>query len=197
MIRLLNIIILLLLVGCFNRKPDPHIPWYPHHVSFWVLTPGGFIRDGGPFSSLAAGYTNDTEINQAIDDQFNYFYSKFPQYTWVRPNVAINDDYVFWPPDARTWVSGLSYGIGTQTVWVALWLRVETIDEPGDCWIKRAPGTYWGVYYQNWRHTDRPLAPALAHELLHCAIGDPNHTSPDWGVLQRKAIIGPIPEDKF
>lgn len=179
------VLILLTGAGC-SRKPDPHLPWYPHYATAWRTTPGGFTRDAGPFDSVAAGYTNDDEIDAAIDAGYTHFYTKFPQFTWVNVLVSINDDYTMWAPLARQWVAGFSYGPGSTMLWVALWRRVETIDEPGDCWIKRAPGEYWDVYYPNWRHTGRPLAPALAHELLHIAIGDPQHTRAEWATLNSK-----------
>lgn len=177
------LLVLLLISPSCARKPDPHVPWYPHHVTAWTLTPNGFNRDAGPFSSVDAGYTTSDEVDLAVDNAFNYFYEIFPEFAGLRTNVAINDDYVMWVPLAQSWASGVTYGQGADTVWVTLWLRVETADDPGDCWIKRAPGVYWGVYYANWRHTARPLVPALPHEMLHVAIGDPGHTDYRWSLV--------------
>lgn len=178
--RYLIVFLLSFLISC-SRPPDPHIPWYPHKPVFWHLTPDGHMRDAGPFASVEAGYATDEEIDTAIDVGFKYLTERTGL---VPPNmpVGLNDDYVMWSTAARAWCAGLET-TGDSIIHVTLWSRIETAEDPGPCWISRPPGNYWGLYYPNWRHTGKPLTPAVAHELLHACIGDPDHTSWEWIAL--------------
>lgn len=180
MIRLLAILVLCL-GGCFDRKEDPRSEHLYHVASAWVVTPGGITRDAGPFGSVASGYTTDGDIDAALDSAMEDFYRRFPAFTWVNPLVHLTDSYSFFVPGSG-FASG--YHMGDNQVAVALWTRVETTGDPGNYWIVRPPGEYYGVYYPVWRSTQFPLVPAYQHECLHVAIGDPGHTSPLWALLK-------------
>lgn len=154
--------------------------YQPHAASAWTVTPGGATRDAGPFGSVAAGYTTDAEIDAAVDAGMTRFRIAFPEYGWVKPYVHLTDDYVLYAK-GQGWASGVTYGGGE--VFVCLWTRVESEQEPaGDHWIKREPPASDGRMV--WRCTGKALAPALAHECLHLAIGDPGHQSALWGRLK-------------
>jgi hypothetical protein len=144
-----------------------------------VITPKGHVRDGGPFESVQKDYLTDDVLNQAIDDAYDAFYLAFPELPKVNNPVTLNDDYVMWIPQAQTWAAGVEYS-GNSNIGVTIWHRIETQVDPGDAFIVRPPGVYWGYNYSVWRHTGFPLVPAIPHELLHVCIGDPNHTSPLW-----------------
>jgi len=173
--------LVLMLLGCAD-SPDPHEPWYPHVPIAWTVTPDGHSRDAGPFASVSAGWTTDQEIDTAIDCAFSDFATRFPEFAGISVPVAINDDYTIWVPQVQAWVSS-GYVAGSGRLTVALWTRAISIDDPGAAFIVRPPGVYWGVGYAEWRHTAKPLCPAIQHELLHLCIGDPAHTSPLWARL--------------
>lgn len=180
---------LLLLAGCNifspSDKPDPHDPWLPHKPASWRTTPKGHVRDAGPFQSIAQGLATEAEVDQAIDQEFDYFRSKLPQYAAIEVKVWLNDDYVMWCPSPPTWCAGLEPGLGAYLVVCCIWSRRVSSEDPGPCYIKRAPGTYFGQEVTTWRSTVRPFVPALAHEMLHVAIGDPTHSRPEWTTLGR------------
>lgn len=178
MFKLLRFILVCLLIPACNNQPDKKAPWHQHRPTFWVTTPNGHVRDGGPFASVAAGWLTEADIDAAVDDEFSKFAIAFPQLTAPNLSVTLNDDYTMW---VGAWASGVEYS-GRPDIGVCLWQRVVSITDPGPAWIVRPPGVYWGIDYAEWRHTGKPLCPAIAHELLHACIGDPDHTSPLWAL---------------
>ena len=179
----------LTLAGACGKQEDPHKPWYPHHVSTWTWTPGGYARDAGGFASVESGFVTDAEIDSAIDKAFAHFGTVFPNIVLPARPVALNDDYVLWVKQGRgnnqgVWASGL-WITGQDHITVALWSRGEGSTPPAvpDPFIAREPGNYWGVHYDTWRWTALPLVPAIEHELLHTAIGDPEHARAEWATL--------------
>lgn len=168
--------------GC-SDKEDPRSDYGPHYATAWVVTPGGITRDAGPFGSVAAGYTTSEEIDAALDAARADFAARFPEYAWVNPLVHLSDVYSFYVSGpGGGFASGWNMGDGQ--IALAIWSRVETAEDPGDCWLKRPPGESFGVYYSNWRSTQRSLVPAYQHECLHIAIGDPTHSSALWRRLE-------------
>lgn len=173
------------LLGCgwdwsemdFKEDDDPRLQYKYHTATYWTVTPSGVVRDAGPFGSVAAGYVLDVEINLALDYGRVEFSKKYPEYAGANPQVHLTDDYVFFVPAADSFASGMAF---SGAIYLALWTRGESVGEPGDCWIKRAPGEYFGVYYSGWRFTTLKLVPAYVHETLHYCIGDPYHQSPLW-----------------
>lgn len=176
MIRL-NVVVLAILLGCGDRDHSKD-PWLQHVPERWTLTPAGHRRDAGPFGSVEQNWATEAEIDAAVDVAFANFGAVFPAWSVDLP-VTVNDDYVMW---VGQWAAGV-YVAGSGRVGVTLWTRTETLADPGPAWIVRAPGNSWGVEYANWRHTTRPLVPALEHELLHVVIGDPGHARPEWAAL--------------
>ena len=172
---------LLGLTGCLHEdeRDDPRNAFAPHYATAWRTTPAGLMRDAGPFGSVAAGYTTDDEIDAAVDAAHADFVARFPEFSWVRPWVHLTDDYVFF---ANVPGGGFASGwhLGDGEVVLALWSRGTSATDPGDVWIKRAPGDSFGAYMDHWRYTARRLVPAYQHECLHVAIGDPTHASPLW-----------------
>lgn len=176
----------LTLLSCDHR--DPHEPWYPHiPTAPWRVTPAGHWRDAGPFGSVQDGWTDEVELDVAVDDGFQRFSDRLGFQALEIP-VALNDDYTLWVVmrHGGIWASGV-YTTGEGMLHSCIWSRVEAAADPGPCWISRPPGNYWGVYYPTWRYAARPLAPALSHELLHVSIGDPDHLSPLWSKLEGAA----------
>jgi len=182
---LLLIIPTCLLGGCLtDEKDDSRAAYAPHYATAWTVTPGGIMRDAGPFGSVGAGYTSDLEIDAALDWARADFATRFPEYSWVNPVIHLTDDYFFWVAGAG---GGFAAGwhIGDGQVALTIWTRLESVDEPADgsVWIKRPPGEFIGSYNANWRSTALRLVPAYQHEALHAAIGDPRHTSSLWSRL--------------
>lgn len=179
----------LFLAGCSlfssKDKPDPHDAFRPHHPTSLRTTPKGHHRDAGPFVSVTQGFETEVEIDQAVDGEYDYFRSKFPQYASIEVDVWLSDDYVMWNPSPGEWCAGLGPGQGGIVVACAIWSRKTSDLDPGTAWIKRPPGTYFGEEIPKWRSTTSPLVPALAHELLHIAIGDRDHRRPEWAILGR------------
>lgn len=169
------------LLGCLERHDDPRDSYSPHFATSWRLTPVGILRDAGPFGSVSGGYITEEEIDNALDLAHFDFVSKFPEFAWVNPYVHLTDDYVFFLSVYGAWVSG--YHMGDNQIAISLWTRGKSVEEPTNCWIKRAPGDSFGTYYDYWRYTAFPLIPAYQHECLHVAIGDPGHTSSYWSRL--------------
>lgn len=192
MVRKLAIILIvpsmLLWSGCGQPKKDhDKDPWLQHQPTAWTTTPAGHVRDAGPFPSVEGGWVSDAEIDKAIDDEFARFAAAFPELAAPNVPVTLNDDYAMWVSFSRTGNSG-AWAAGTETtgvgnVGVVLWSRLESAGDPGPAFIVRPPGDYWGVRYSNWRRTDWPIVPALAHELLHACIGDTAHQSILWARL--------------
>lgn len=171
-----------ILIGCTTNDGDrPEEAYGPHLATTYRVTPGLHSVDADEKGSVVAGYTSDTEIDAAVDSAFDAFYAAFPEFYYVNPRVSLTDDYVFWY--GSEFMSGLSFGEGSNIVLLALWTRGASSAEPGPCWIKRPPGEYFDVKYTTWRYTKLRLVPALMHELLHCAIGDPSHTDPRWKLI--------------
>ncbi len=171
---------LILLAGCSSDADHSRDAWLQHQPSAWSLTSAGHVRDAGPFGSVAAGWTDDAQIDAAIDAGYQRFLDRLGFAAPETP-VTLNDDYVMWVPGSG-WAAGVSIN-GSGNVGVTLWTRIESPADPGPAWIVRPPGNSWGVEYTVWRHTGAPLAPAVAHELLHVVIGDPDHQSPLWAKL--------------
>lgn len=179
---------LLLGNGCHHGKSHEKDAWLQHQPTAWTTTPAGHTRDAGPFPSVAAGYVSDAEIDKAVDAEFDRFATLFPEFGVPQMPVTINDDYAMWIPmgagNQGAWAAGVET-TGQGNIGVCLWSRVETAEDPGPAFISRPPGVYWGVNYTTWRHTDWPIVPAIAHELLHVCIGDPDHTSALWARLNQ------------
>ena len=171
------------LLGCLDdERDDPRYLYLPHYATAWRVTPGGITRDAGPFGSVAGGFTTEEEIDAALDDAHADFSARFPEFAWIRPWVHLTDDYTFFvSAPGGGFASG--WHIGDGQIVLALWSRGTSTTEPMDCWLKRAPGDSFGIYYDHWRYTARRLVPAYQHECLHVAIGDPTHSSPLWNQL--------------
>lgn len=178
----LILIALILFLGCHQTRDDSKQAWYPHQPTSWVTTPGGHLRDAGPFDSVQGGFVTDLEIDGAVDAAFLHFLKLFPQFQLSIHPIALNDDYTLWAPNPGGWASGLET-TGVPMLNVCLWSRIEGSTPAAGAFIARSPGNYWGVYYANWRWTAKPLAPAIEHELLHSAISDPNHSRAEWATL--------------
>lgn len=172
-----------LLAGCLDDKhEDPRNAYAPHYATSWRVTPGGIMRDAGPFGSVGASYVSEEEIDAALDAARADFVSRFPEFAWINPYVHLTDDYCFFVNlPGGGFASGWRFA--ENEIALALWSRGRSADEPSDCWIKRAPGDSFGVYMDHWRYTTRRLVPAYQHEALHVAIDDPSHSSPLWGRL--------------
>ena len=172
-----------ILLGCISEdKSRPEEAYGPHIATTYRLTPVGHLVDSDEKKSVSEGWTTNDDIDVAVDLGFDKFYAAFPEFSYIDPKVSLTDDYCFWWES--TFTADQSFGVGSQVIFVALWMRRESGIDPGPHWIVRAPGTYFGIFYKNWRYTDKPLVPALAHSLLHCAIGDPNHLDSRWARLR-------------
>lgn len=167
-------LLLALLVGCTDDGSADGWDtgqFRPHKASTWSTTPAGHARDAGPFASVESGHVTEVEIDAAIDAGFARFWSAFPEFGRPTARVHLTEDYVFWY--AGQWAAGANEG---QELLLPLFARGTSSGDPGAQFIKRAPdGNYsW------WRFTTEPLVPALAHELLHRCIGDPQHGRAEW-----------------
>lgn len=161
--------------GCAS---DPYEPYMLHEPSSWRVTPGGVVVDNSNFRSVREGYVTNEEIDAAIDagvERFKKLGLPVP-----RPRVILADQYVIWVRHGG-WAGGVSYG--DHTVGLCIWSRGRSYTDPGDVFKKLRPGDSFGVKYDHWRYTTRPLVIALEHEYLHCVIDDPGHTSPLWAKL--------------
>lgn len=181
---------LLLGLGCddpFSNNPDhSHDPWLQHKVTAWRVTPGGHTRDAGPFQSVIDGWVTEEEIDAATDAAYIRFADCFPEFGAVADfPFSINDDYVMWASAYTSgaygqWAGGVEFS-GFHHIGVCLWSRITTPDDPGPAFIVRTPGRdQWGGQHPDYRHTGKPLLPALTHEILHAYIGDPDHRRPEW-----------------
>ncbi len=183
--RVLAGVVLALLLGCdsdyFVDGWDTRL-FAPVQAQTYKQTLGGHWRASDALNSLLDGFLSDLEIDQAVDYGFNRFRSLYPELACPNPKVNLNDDYVMYVQGAG-WAGG--YSVDSTQIYVCLWSRGESSIDPGAEFIKRPPNSQ----YANWRFTSLPLCPAIAHELLHCVIGDPNHTSPLW--LRNPKSIGP------
>ena len=175
--QLLYPVVLSLFAGCHDDKRDDDRYQFIYHVATsWRLTPGGISRDAWPFGSVSAGYLTEEEIDFALDTARADFNRRWPEFYGANPPIHLTDDYVFFVPQG-----GFAAGMHSQgNVFLALWSRARSYDDPGNCWIKRAPGDSFGTVYDYWRYTALPLVPAYQHEVLHYCIGDPYHSSPLW-----------------
>ena len=163
---------LLLLVGCtdfYDDGDDPRDAFAPHVCSSYRLTPAGHSVCNDPKGSVAAGYVTEAEIDTAVDTIMENFYLEFPSVRGLTRPIGIHDDYVYWVKQAGSFAAGDTDGV--TYVRAALWTRMESAGDPGDCWIKRSPDEYFGTYYTVWRSTQHPLLPALRHEMGHVAFG--------------------------
>ncbi len=177
-------VLALLSAACAVPRDTSRVPWYPHKPTAWRATPGGHTRDAGPFQSVQMGFLTEEEIDAGVDAGFANFQKVFPDLPCANKPVALNDDYAMFVPQVNAWASGVDL-TGAATITVCLWTRANGPADPGKgIFIVRPPGTYWDVPYPDWRWTVRPIAPAIMHELLHEAIGDPNHTDPRWKLVQ-------------
>lgn len=168
--------ILLLLSGCdadyFVDGWDTRL-FAPTQGTAYQATPEGHWRASDALQSVQAGFLVSKDVDDAVDAGFQRFRSIYPELACPNPKVNLNDDYVMYVQGAG-WAGG--YSIDSSQIYVCLWVRGESSIDPGAVFIKRAPNSQ----YANWRFTAEPLCPAIAHELLHCVIGDPGHTSPLW-----------------
>lgn len=166
-------LLLLLACGCANdgkangwntRQFEPHQP------SVFRQTPGGHLREviGGP---VTQGYITDADIDAAVDAGFSRFAVLYYDLPMPAPHVGLMDDYTMW---VGMWAGGVTINRGE--IIVCLWSRGISPTDPGATYIKRAPDSN----YAWWRFSAEPLCPAVCHELLHCVIDDPGHTSALW-----------------
>lgn len=177
-------LLLLALVSCAVPRDTSRVAYYPHQPTAWRTTSGGHQRDAGPFDSVSKGFVTEDEIDAAVDEGYRKFYETFPDLKPGEHAVGLNDDYAMWVNGpGGGWASGVET-TGLKMISVCLWSRVESAADPGAAFVVRPPGNYWGVNYSTWRSTARPLAPALMHELLHAAIGDPGHKDPRWSLVR-------------
>jgi len=174
--KYLRCAIAVLLVSC--GVGDPYAQWRIQQPKYYVQTPNGHVRDGGPFRSVKEGWVTEKDLDWAVDSSYLYYSKLFPDYPAPNYAVWLVDDYVMWV-DGAGWAGGVSY-MGAGWIGVCIWSRVYTDTDPHPCFIARAPGNSFGTQYSAWRHTDLPLMPAIAHELLHTVIDDPQHKSPLW-----------------
>ena len=155
--------------------------FYPHVASSFVLTPGGHLRDAGPFLSEQAHFVSYYSINSVVDDAFIRFQIDFPEL--IQPHAAVNitEDYVMYVTGVG-WAGGVDYD--SNNIYVCLFSRGTSFVDPGYQFIKRPPDKN----YAWWRFTTTPLMPAIEHELLHSVIGDPNHSSTYWNRVTGKCL---------
>jgi hypothetical protein len=182
-IRFLLPLFLMIAVGCAVKRDQTRNEWLEHRPTAWRTTPGGHLRDAGPFQSVAQGFTTEEEIDAAVDYGYSHFRELFPGLSPKEHKITLNDDYVMWIPQSTAWVSGVEF-TGGDTIGVCIWTRANAAADPGKYFIKRPPGTYWEENYSTWRYTDKPLCPAIIHELLHSVIGDGGHKDPRWKLIQ-------------
>ena len=177
---------LVLLMGCSS---NPYEPFYQHEPGGWQYTPLGIKRDAGPLGSVKHGYVTDAEIDAAIDAGYERYRKLYPEYPVpvAQFRVTLNDDYVMYVQGAG-WAGGVSYG--EHLIGLCIWSRGKSDIDPGDVWEKRRPGDSFGTHYTYWRFTQRPLCIAMAHEVLHLAIDDPEHKSPLWARLSTASKEG-------
>lgn len=174
--------LLVLFAGCAVPRDTSRNEWLQHDPTAWVTTPGGHRRDAGPFKSVKDGFCTDAEIDAAIDAGFVRFKEIFPDLKYINKKITLNDDYVIWVPQLKLFTAGVETA-GVDAIGLTIWFRAESATDPGDVFIKRAPGTYWGESYTVWRYSSKPLCPALVHELLHTAIDDPGHKDKRWTLV--------------
>jgi len=178
--------LLVLLSGCvfksiFEKGPD-YSPYLAHHCDNFRKTPKGHLVCNDPKGSVLKGFATEAEIDQAVDAAWDFFRSRFPEYPAVEAACCTTDRYAMW---IGQWAAGAELGKGAKVLYVCLWSRGTSATDPGNVWEKRPPGTNeFGDTYPTWRYTAKPLVPALAHEALHAAIGDPAHGSPLWQRLK-------------
>lgn len=175
----------------FDKNVDhSHDPWLQHKVAAWHVTPGGHVRDAGPFASVDGAWIKDTDIDQATDAAYARYAALFPEYPVSDHPFSINDDYVMWASPYKNgadgvWAAGDEF-VGGGQIGVTMFTRMESATDPSPQFIVRPPGfDQWGTYHVNYRYTTGPLVPALEHELLHAAIGDAQHRSQLWQRLSQ------------
>lgn len=174
-----------LFLGCDQKTDRSHDPWLKHQVTIWHITPGGHVRDGGPFASVTEGWITEQDIDKATDAAYARYAFLFPEFPVSDHPFSINDDYVMWASAFKNgadgiWAAGEEF-VGGGQIGVTMFTRGSSLTDPGPHFIVRPPGEdQWGTNHPDFRYTALPLVPALEHELLHTAIGDPFHNSILW-----------------
>lgn len=192
--RLATLALLAAVVSCDDE--DQYEKFRIKQPRAYRQTPGAHVRDAGPFRSVTEGWLTDAQLDQAVDIGYGRFQKLFPELPVPNYAVWLVDDYVMWV-DGAGWAGGVSY-LGSGWIGVCIWSRVYTDHDPRPCFIARPPGNSFGTKYKQWRHTDTPLVPAIAHELLHVVIDDPQHKSPLWNRFSTgQAKAGDMGEEDY
>lgn len=184
-VKILATLSFLLLASCAVKRDTSRVEYIQHTPTAWRTTPGGHRRDAGPFDCVAKGYATEDDLDKAVDDGYSKFVALFPELAakLKEHQVTLNDDYAMWVPGTDIFTSG-SERSGSSVIGVCIWSRGEGPAAPNDKFISRPPGRYFEVDYPMWRWTEKPLCPAIPHELLHSVIVDGDHKSPLWSRIK-------------